>query len=135
LAVDDPTVSGRARRMERLACGKPGPGANRGLRAVNDRIVGRSRPMDRTIDDRIVTRSRPVNRAIDRRPITPTRVSTGDIATDGQQHCGRKHGEERRRHAHGHCQPLSISAAESLCRLDRPTIGRPARAPGSACIR
>lgn len=67
LAVDNHTAP--ARRMERFARGKPSAGANRGLRAVDDRIVGRSLPMDGTIDDRIVTRSLPVHGPIDGRPI------------------------------------------------------------------
>jgi hypothetical protein len=111
-AAGSPRLSIRARRSGGLAFGKPSPGANRGL-AVDwnyDRIVGRSRPMDRMIDDRIVTRSRPVHRPIDHRPVILVRVSAGRIAAHKQQGCGRKHREEGRRRLHGHCQtPVDLA--------------------------
>ena len=82
--------------MERLACRKPSPGANWGLRAVDNRIVARPLAMDRIINDWIVARPLSVHRNT-----IVIRVSTGRIAHE-QQDCGRKHAEERRRHAHGH---------------------------------
>ena len=86
--------------MERLACGKPSPGANWGLRAVDDRIVGRPLPMDRMINDWIMARPLSVHRNT-----IVISVSTRRVVAHEQQDCNRKHGEERRRRLDGHYKP------------------------------
>jgi hypothetical protein len=85
--------------MERLACGKPSPGANWGLRAVDDRIVGRPLPMDRMINDWIMARPLTVHRNT-----IVISVSTRRVVAHEQQ-VNRKHGEERRRRLDGHYKP------------------------------
>jgi hypothetical protein len=74
---------------------------NRGFRVEDDRIVGRSLPMDRMINGRIVTRSRSVHWLM--------RAAFGRGAGGGEASCGqgRCDGESRyefRARAHGRLQ-------------------------------
>jgi hypothetical protein len=81
---------------------------NRGFRVEDDRIVGRSLPMDRMINGRIVTRSRSVHWLM--------RAAFGRGAGGGEASCGqgRCDGESRyefRARAHGRLQGSFIGAS------------------------